>query len=133
MTDMHFVVHYFKLPDVFDMILNACKNPDELDRFRYTPLWWAVQFDFFQFAQALLRKGANPNTPHIYSQSMLAFTRCSNNPALFQLLINHGADIRVPVSDGRLILEVATTLNSTFFVIIIKAEMKRLERVEAEQ
>jgi ankyrin repeat protein len=132
MTAMHFAVRSFD-PGVFSIILNACKNPDELDQFHRTPLWWAVLCDLFEFAQALLQKGANPNIPHSFFESMLVFSRYMNNAAMFQLLINHGVDIRVPVSDGRLILEVATTMNQPLFVIIIKAEMKRLERLEAEQ
>jgi len=111
---------FFTIPSLPQDLINAVKqgniekvkeildeNPElvnQKDRVNYTPLHWAVMLRNKEMADLLVSKNADindkSNNQHLTPlQSALAF-RYSNNPAVLDFLLEHGAEVECTGSEG---------------------------------
>ena len=78
--------------DVVDALLRRGFDPERVDpKYQQSPLMTAVQFNRLSIADALIRHGANPNAPGVYSDP-LSFAFGGNKPEMVRLLVAAGAD-----------------------------------------
>ncbi|XP_055603232.1 transient receptor potential channel pyrexia [Uranotaenia lowii] len=61
---------------------------------KHSPLHYAVQRNSIKCVEYLLKKGANPNTPQVYTQTPLHVATAHGFIECMQLLLEYGADAR---------------------------------------
>jgi ankyrin repeat protein len=74
-------------------------------------LWWSCYTGQADMVKLLLEKGANPNTPSQFwfdgPFNRTCLHAAIKHPAIFQLLMKHGADPSLRDSDGLSVLQLA--------------------------
>jgi hypothetical protein len=75
---------------ILERTLPSCLNDPE--RHRWRPLTIAAANGHYEVAEALLKRGADPNVPNVHGRTPLAFAARYGNQPLVQLLLNFGAD-----------------------------------------
>lgn len=80
--------------------LKTTSRPMEPDR---SPLHYAVQVGNFEFAKALLNKGADPNQPDWFGMTALHAAAMCGDEAVAELLCNHEADPQRAAADRTLL------------------------------
>ncbi|XP_063220667.1 transient receptor potential channel pyrexia-like [Bacillus rossius redtenbacheri] len=66
-----------------------------------SPLHYAVQSEATDCMRELLRAGASPNTPQVYTETPLHVAAARGSAASVQLLLEHGADVRVQMGPSK--------------------------------
>jgi len=74
-----------------------------------TPLAVALLAGYFDIADYLIKKNADINKPDIMSMSPLMWAVKDGNLKIIEYLISHGANINAVNSNGRSVVEIATS------------------------
>jgi len=82
--------------DLVAMLLNAGANPDQANDDNQTPLMLAAWTGVVDVAALLIQHGAQVNTEENWTgQSALMWAGSRNHPAMAELLITNGADVKI--------------------------------------
>ncbi len=121
--------------EAIETLLAAGVAVDCRDSRERTPLWEAVLYDHFQFAEVLLHRGANVNARSSGGRTLLH--QCVDGTGLFHLvpwLIDRGAEIDARRDNGDTPLHVAASRGfvEPVTVLLVHGADRNLENTEGE-
>ncbi len=94
------------------------KSVNAIDKWGWTPLLWAVYYNYYQISEYLLEKGADPNIKSVQNQGAipmgstpLLVASYYGNAKIVELLLKHGADQNIRNNAGNTAHDVAAKYN----------------------
>ncbi|KAI1635753.1 ankyrin repeat-containing domain protein [Biscogniauxia mediterranea] len=92
--------------DLVERLLASGADPDILDRWNNSALYYAIHNESVDVVAALLNKGARIDVPRASDQKPLLFYAMST-PEIARLLLEYGADVNLADSTGNMAINIA--------------------------